>query len=274
MRTIAHISDIHFGTEDPTVAEGLRKELHELKPSLVVISGDLTQRARTGQFKAAAKYLKSLPQPQIVIPGNHDVPLFDIARRFLQPLDRYQKYISNELNPIYHDDEMVVMALNTSRSLTWKNGRISMEQIALMRETLTKFHGDLFRIVVTHHPFIPPPGGEGIDLVGRAHLALDVIDECNVDLLLAGHLHHGYCGDVRTYYQSRKRSVIVAQAGTAISRRVRNEPNGYNFISVERQKIEVTVRVWNGKAFAPTSTLVYRLSEGAWKLDEKKQEVS
>src|SRR5262245_42805072 len=129
MRTIAHISDLHFGRLDRPVAEALVADLAERKPSLLVISGDLTQRARERQFKAAAEYLKRLPQPQLVVPGNHDVPLYDVIARFFSPLERYRRIISSDLRPLFRDDEMAVLGINTARSFTHKSGWISEEQL-------------------------------------------------------------------------------------------------------------------------------------------------
>ncbi len=265
MRTLAHISDLHFGTEDPAVAGSLLADLGREKPSLIVISGDLTQRARGAQFAAARDYIQRLPQPVAVIPGNHDVPLYDVARRFLRPLGRYRRYISEEPNPVFMDNELLVACLNTARSLTWKNGRISLEQIARLREVLAGA-GDRFKVVVTHHPFIPPPvsEGTGIDLVGRAVEALEVLDEYKVDLLLAGHLHHGYAGDTRTHYPAAKHSIIAAQAGTAISRRLRHEPNAYNWITVDDARISIEVRVWDGTGFRSRQCTHYALRGGEW----------
>lgn len=270
MRTIAHLSDLHFGTENREMAEALLENLRALSPSLVVISGDLTQRAKTREFEAASAWLAQIPVPSLVVPGNHDVPLYNVVRRFAAPLNRYLRHISADLNPFYRDEEMAVLGINTARSLTWKSGRISPEQIRKIRSKMGGIAGEEFKILVTHHPFIPPPGegGAGIDLVGRAARALPVIDACEVDLLLAGHLHHGYTGDVRTYYPATKRSVIVVQAGTAISRRIRSEPNAYNLITLEANRISVSVRVWQGDDFEPTTRTVYRLFEEEWRLEK------
>jgi 3',5'-cyclic AMP phosphodiesterase CpdA len=274
MKCIAHISDLHFGTEDPSIAEALRKNLVSQDPSLVVVSGDLTQRARRRQFCAARAYLDTLPRPQIVVPGNHDVPLYDVIRRFISPLGRYRRIISAEVDPWYEDSEIVLAALNTARSLTWKSGRISEEQIERVRERMCPGGRDKFKILVTHHPFIPPERDDvsGIDLVGRAALALPVIDQCGVDLLLAGHLHLGYSGDVRTYFPATKRSMIVVQAGTAISRRRRSEPNGYNILRLDRETIDIEVRAWNGGEFVRSRRFAYRLRQKEWLL-ESAQEV-
>lgn len=268
MKTIAHISDLHFGTENPEVADGLVEDLERIQPLLLINSGDFTQRARRSQFRAAAEYMKRLPQPQINVPGNHDIPLFDVVRRFLSPLKRYKAYITNKMFPQFADEDLTVLGINTTRSLTWKSGRISKDQIEEMERILSTLPESNFKIVVTHHPFIPPPGQEdaGVNLVGRAARALEVFDRCEVDLLLAGHLHHGYTGDVRTYYPSSTRSIIVAQAGTAISDRVRHEPNGYNIIRLNDERIEIEVRRWDEakKSFTEASVVVFLLKDGKW----------
>jgi 3',5'-cyclic AMP phosphodiesterase CpdA len=272
MRTIAHISDLHFGTEIAEVAEGLRADLTANPPSLVVVSGDLTQRARSGQFALAKAYLATLPQPQLVIPGNHDVPLYDVFRRFLAPLTRYRRYISDELDPVYDDGELCVVGINTARSLTWQNGRISLEQIDTLRERLAASRA-LHKVVVTHHPFIPPPASDsrqgGIDLVGRATRAMQVLDACQVDLLLAGHLHHGYSGDTRTQYPAAHRAIIAAQAGTAISGRIRGDPNGYNRITLDGDLLAIEMRAWRDGKFATLRVTEYFRGAQGWRTQPK-----
>ncbi|MET0262522.1 MAG: metallophosphoesterase [Rariglobus sp.] len=268
MRTIAHISDLHFGTERPELAEALRNDLHVFAPSLLVSSGDFTQRARRSQFLAAQAFLSSLPYPQLCVPGNHDVPLYDVLRRFLAPLARYRRFICEDLNPVYDDGELFVAGINTARSLTWKSGRISLDQIEALQAHLGKTRAH-FRVVVTHHPFIPPPAKGSsdahIDLVGRAVRALTVLDAGKVDVLLAGHLHHSYSGDTRTHYPAAHRAIIAVQAGTAISRRVRaSDPNGYNRITLDGDTITIEVRTWDQSTFTTLRTVSYQRHETGW----------
>jgi 3',5'-cyclic AMP phosphodiesterase CpdA len=266
VRTIAHLSDLHYGTEDTTIAEALLVDIARLAPSLVVVSGDLTQRARGGQFERARRFLDRLACPRIVVPGNHDVPLFDVVRRFLLPLRRYRRLIDPEPYPFHRDDEMLVLGINTARSWTWKQGRISYDQMRRMDALLAGVPEGVFKAVVTHHPFIPPAGGTmaGVALVGRAALALVILDRRGVDLLLAGHIHQGYSGDVRTFYPGTRRAIIAAQAGTAISHRRRGEPNAYNLITIREESMEIEVRAWRVDAFVPSTTTTYQRSEGRW----------
>jgi 3',5'-cyclic AMP phosphodiesterase CpdA len=265
MKSIAHISDLHFGTEDIGIANELLNDINSLEPDLVVISGDLTQRARTSQYRSAAAYIKKFKSSVLTVPGNHDVPLFDIFRRFFSPLTRYNKYINKDVDVFYSDDEMAVLGLNTARSFTWKNGRLSVEQIELIRTKLCSINMPLIEVIVVHHQFIPPSKENKVALLGRAELALKTISECGVDLILAGHLHEGFTGDVLTYYPNMNRSVIVAQAGTAISQRRRGEPNAYNYIYLSKDFISIKVRVWNGSSFAETKQINYKCSaEKKW----------
>src|SRR3989442_14173606 len=136
MRTLVHLSDLHFGRVDQNLIAPLIRSVAEVKPDLVAVSGDLTQRARSQQFREARAFLDSLPQPQIVVPGNHDVPLHNVFTRFLQPFDKYKRFITDDLQPVYADDEIVVVGVNTARSLTIKGGRINEEQVAGIREKL------------------------------------------------------------------------------------------------------------------------------------------
>src|SRR4051812_38671335 len=161
MRTIVHLSDLHFGRIDPAILAPLIKFIGELKPDLVAVSGDLTQRARTAEFLAAKEFLASIPLPQIVVPGNHDVPLHNVFARFVRRLDRYQRYITPELQPVFADAEMVVVGLNTARALTWKDGRINRGQLKKLQATMETTPAGRTKIVVTHHPFDLPAGAAG-----------------------------------------------------------------------------------------------------------------
>lgn len=264
MAVIAHISDLHFGTEEPAVAEGLLSDLLQLQPTLVVNSGDLTQRARRGQFASARAYLDRLPFPQLTVPGNHDIPLYDIISRFLWPLYRYKKYITPDLAPRFDHEHFTVMGVNTARSFTWKNGRLSVEQIEHIRDSFCAMPFATFKVLVTHHPFVPPPNDPSPALVGRGRQAIDVLDECGADLLLAGHLHRHYHVDAKTHHVRMKRTILVAQAGTAISHRRRNEPNAYNLITVIPPQVEIQVRAWSGASFEPLASTRYIKVENVW----------
>jgi 3',5'-cyclic AMP phosphodiesterase CpdA len=158
MKTLVHLSDVHFGRTDEAVVAALIPLVHSLGPDLVVVSGDLTQRARPHEFRAARRFLDQLPGPQIVVPGNHDVPLYNVYQRFVQPLAKYRRFISADLEPYYVDGEIAVVGLNTARSLTFKGGRISEQQMERLRERLQPLDESLTKIVVTHHPFELPAG--------------------------------------------------------------------------------------------------------------------
>src|ERR687890_834447 len=129
MRTIVHLSDLHFGRVNPGLVDPLIRTVREVGPDLVAISGDLTQRARSHQFQQARSFLDSLPQPQIVVPGNHDIPLHNVFARFLEPLTKYKRYITEDLQPAYANEEVVVIGVNTARSLVFKGGRINRSQV-------------------------------------------------------------------------------------------------------------------------------------------------
>ena len=237
MRRIVHISDVHFGKINHEQIAPLTKLIHELKPHVTIISGDLTQRARAWQFAAARKFLDALPKPQIVIPGNHDVPLYNIFARMLFPLTNYKKFISDNLDPSFEDEEVVIQGVNTARSLTFKNGRISRRQIKTITDRFSKANRDAVKIVVTHHPFDAPAGFEESQLLGRATAAIDELAKCGADLFLAGHLHLGHIGNTIKRYKltetDKEYAALIVSAGTATSSRLRGETNSFNLLEVE-----------------------------------------
>ena len=265
MRTIAHISDLHFGTVDSDIAEALVQDVAARKPSLVVVSGDFTQRARSEQYREAARFLKRLPQPQLVVPGNHDVPLWDVLRRVFRPMERYRRFISDDLMPIFRDDEMLVVGVNTARSFTQKSGWISDRQLQEIHDLTCGAAAGLMKVVVTHHPFIPSPRDPEGDIVLDAAEALDRLEQCGIDLLLAGHLHLAYHDDIRSHHKSLKRSVLSVQAGTATSTRLRGEPNAYNWITLVPNQVSVEVRIWNERAFEQSLITEYERIDHIWR---------
>ncbi|MCI1012987.1 metallophosphoesterase [Herbaspirillum sp. C7C2] len=265
MRTLIHLSDLHFGRIDTAIIEPLIAQIHELRPDLVVVSGDLTQRARSSQFKEARQFLDALPKPQLVVPGNHDVPLFNVAARLLQPLRKYKRHITQDLQPSYVDDEIAVVGINTARSLTIQDGRVNDRQIELARRELAAVDDHLVKIIVTHHPFDLPPGPQHHGLVGQAVPAMRAFALCGADLLLAGHVHTSSAVSSAGRYHIPGYSALVVQAGTATSTRGRGESNSFNVLQVQPHEIVVYRLAWQPEArsFAleATQTFVQRGSE-------------
>jgi len=264
MRRIAHISDLHFGAEDPQVAAGLLEDLSRQSPHLVAVSGDLTQRATSSQFMAAKAYLERIAVPQLVVPGNHDIPLYNVWARLIRPLTHFRHYITDDLYPFYHDEEIAVAGVNSARAGRWKEGRISLAQIDRLKEQFASVPAELFKVLVCHHPFIPPENRARAEIVGRGRQALRMLATSGCALILAGHLHHAYSGDVRPYHTEITRSILVAQAGTAISHRRRDEANAYNQITVDGDHLDLEVRAWNGTQFAPVGHREYHRTDDGW----------
>lgn len=269
MRRIAHISDLHFGTEEPLIAEGLLNDLSRQLPHLVVVSGDLTQRAKRDQFFSARAYLDRLAAPRLVVPGNHDIPLYNVLARWMRPLSRYRQIITEDLHPFYHDGEIAVAGVNTARADTWKEGRISLAQIERLRTQFDSVAPELFKVLVSHHPFIPPENRVEEAVVGRARQALRMLETSGCALILSGHLHQAYSGDVRPYHLEINRSILVAQAGTAISHRRRDEPNAYNQITLDGERMDLEVRAWDGQQFATANRRCYRRTDTGWMAEKQ-----
>ncbi len=198
------------------------------------------------------------------MPGNHDVPLYDVFERFARPLEKWRRYISEEVEPVYEDEEMVVAGVNTARSLTRKYGRVNERQVASLRERLCKYPDEVLKVIVTHHPFDVPAGADESEIVGRAQMAMEALAACGADLLLAGHMHVSQTGRTAERYKIRGHSALFVQAGTATSTRGRGEANSFNVIRLKHPHIQVERRVWKPEAgaFARANAETFRHTRG------------
>lgn len=241
MRVLAHLSDLHFGRVERGVLEPLCRRVWEVRPDLVVISGDLTQRARAREFREARAFLDKLPKPQFVVPGNHDIPLYNVFQRFVGPLAGYRRFVADKVEPSFVDEEIAVLGLNTARSFTWKGGAVSEAQLARAEEKLCRLRADVVKILVTHHP---------LPELGR-------LARCGVDVLVSGHLHATSIGTTVS---------LVVQAGTAASSRTREEPNSFNVLRIERARIDVEHHVLRAGGFVRAAAQSFERRAEGWRL--------
>src|SRR6185295_19562297 len=248
MRIVVHLSDLHFGRVDPPLVPPLVQTIRAIAPHLVAISGDLTQRARRPQFEQARAFLQQLPFQTLIVPGNHDVPLYNLAARFLSPFASYRRHIHRDLEPIHVDEEMIVAGLNSARTIPFSGGgRLNAGQVKRAAAVFSAGAPQAVKIVVTHHPFDLPEGHGEEHLIGRAGMAMAQLAAVGADLFLAGHLHVSHVGRTAERYRIAGHSALVVQAGT-ISTRGRGEPNSFNVVRIVRPYITVARHTWDEAA--------------------------
>jgi 3',5'-cyclic AMP phosphodiesterase CpdA len=266
MKTLVHLSDVHFGRTDDAVVAAIIPFVHSLEPDVVVVSGDLTQRARPDQFRAARRFLDDLPRPQIVVPGNHDVPLYNLFQRFVQPLNKYRRFISEDLEPFYCDGEIAVAGINTARSFTFKDGRVNEQQMQRLHDRLAPLDDRMTKFVVTHHPFEIPQGIDDGQLVGRAKEAMKIFLKAGADVLLSGHLHTTHVATTAKRYPVDGRAALVVQAGTATSTRGRGENNSFNRIRSDGDLLHVDRFSWDPDSgrFAEAASQSFTWTGAGW----------
>ena len=270
MAKLIHLSDLHFGAHDDNLVASVEQRIDQERPDLVVISGDFTQRARTDQFEQACAFLTRLRgrgHEVIGVPGNHDVPLYDVLRRFLSPLTRYKRYIDDSLCPFLDLPELSILGINTARSLTFKDGHISHQQIVFIRDSFARADPGKPRLLVMHHPLFALPVGNGPEL-GKAmnghRRALDVIADLGVDLVLAGHNHRASAHRADELGHGAG-STLVVQAGTATSTRLRHEQQSFNRIELDRDGITVTIQRWTDGRFVSGDSETFHRSGDQWR---------
>ncbi len=267
---IAHLSDLHFGHHDPKLAGGLEADITAQNPDLVVISGDFTQFGTSREFREARAFLQTLPEPFFSVPGNHDIPSLNLIRRFVDPYGLYRQYIAEEIEPFVEMKGIAITGINTSRNtrpnLDWGDGSISRDQLTKTEQRFNAASPDAIRIVVAHHPFLMPqmPMQKRMARVKRADLAMATFAKLGVRLVLSGHFHLAYVrsypeapGDQPTQSAPPHKQMLVVQASTTISTRLRGHPNAYNLIDITAAGIAVAVREHQGGNWATRDTVLH-----------------
>jgi 3',5'-cyclic AMP phosphodiesterase CpdA len=223
MSILLQISDTHFGTEVPEVVAALHSLVRERHPDLLVFSGDVTQRARPGQFAAARKMCEQFDIPRMLaLPGNHDIPLFDVFGRMLRPYGNYLEAFGPRLEPVLDTDDFLVIGVNTTRPGRHKDGEVSMEQVRRVSRELNGARAGQLRVVVTHQPAAVIRAEDEPDRLHGAEAALQTWSRAGADLVLGGHIHLPYVLDLAARAEPTPRPMWVVQAGTAVSSRIRH----------------------------------------------------
>lgn len=264
MITIAHISDLHFGREIPEIIQGLLLALALIRPDVVIISGDLTQRATTEEYQAAQQFLINLPYPYFIVPGNHDVSATDVVERFFNTWEKWQQYVTPNLEPVLSTPNYIAIGVNTARAagwyFDWSRGQISPQQIDFVSNTAKDASPDQLRIVVAHHPFWLPEIAEYRDVVQNRDEAINAFQKAGVDLILSGHVHMAYTQLLQ--------GVLIVHSSTTFSNRTsENNPNGFNIIRGNREQLTIDFMQWNKSEFVKKEQQVFKRNQGGWQLN-------
>ncbi len=227
MPSILHISDVHFGPpHERARAKAILELAEERRPDLVVIAGDLTQRAKPGQFRQARAFVDGFSMPTLAVPGNHDVPLWRVWERVFVPYGSYARWFSRDLEPVFRDDGLLVIGVNTAHGWTTTEGRYRRRRLAQAAELLEAAPEGSFKIVVAHHPLAPVPRFERQRVAWNSAAAVELFSRAGVDLVLSGHNHQSFVASSEEFYPSGRAPVLLVQSGTATSNRGRGGERG------------------------------------------------
>lgn len=232
MRRILHVSDLHFGRTRPDLLEPLLQLCSDLAPDLVAASGDFTQRARRSQFVAAKAFLDRLSAPWLAVPGNHDISLDNVLVRVLDPWGRYRNLIHADLSPRWQDEELCVLGLNTVNRFAHQAGRIGDDAVRQIGAAWQE-SPDKTLVVVMHHPLENPPGSDKAPMRHRMR-GVEALGRAGADIVLSGHLHAHHVAPLST-----APGILLVQAGTGLSTRVREEPNTLNLLTISPGDVRI-----------------------------------
>jgi 3',5'-cyclic AMP phosphodiesterase CpdA len=262
---ILHLSDPHFGAVDNQAAAAFLKVAAALAPDLTILSGDLTMRARRSEMADAARFVAQLPQPRLIIPGNHDIPLINQPfDRFFRSFKRYQAHFGDDLEPELISNELHVIAVNSTRAFgfhpDWSEGRLSQHQLESIGQRFRDGPADHRRLLVLHHPIIE------LQVFGRAAVKplealMRELESARVDLVMCGHFHRSQVLSAGLTDQWKS---IISQAPTVCSNRLQGEPQGFHEIQLTALRIEVIHHAFNRGTFIPAGNFAFTLGAHGW----------
>lgn len=261
MTTLLHISDLHFGRILTDVLDGLKQKIDAIEPDMIIISGDLTQRATEREYQQASEFLNDLQAPYFIIPGNHDLSSFRIIERFFWPWRKWHKWIQRDLEAQHETDNYRLIGINTARKAgfytDWSRGRISSTQIQHITQQVLNAPEHQLQLLVAHHPFWLPPEYEARHLIGGRDKALTAFKDTGLDVILSGHVHLDYCRVVN--------GIIVSHAGTTTSDRLLpHNTNSFNVISGDKSSLTIARHHWNQSDFQLSTSQAFYRDNGGW----------
>jgi 3',5'-cyclic AMP phosphodiesterase CpdA len=273
MTLVAHLSDLHFGSQQPQVSEALLHALTAEPPDVVVVSGDLTQNATHREFGEGRAFLDRLPSPCLIVPGNHDIVWHRLVERFLRPFRRWRRFVAEGLDPEWSDDTVVVRGVNSARPfgpyLNWSRGRFSPTQIAALGRTEADPRA---LVVAAHHPVAwGNDRDHDYDLVTRGPQMLTTIARQPHSIMLLGHRHRSHTSlwnadggerEAQGAVTARPGDVLIVHAGTACSDRLRGEANSWNLLDIRSGQVTVETRTFDGTGWTRATRLVLAWPQG------------
>lgn len=260
---IVLLTDLHFGRARPDLIDPLLDAVATASPDLVIVAGDFVQRARTGQFQQARQFLDRLSRDWIAVPGNHDIPLFNLPARIFTPRAAYHRWISPQTEPRVQTDTADIVGLDTTYRWHHQRGRITARQIDTVAGILTRDAASRTVIVVAHHPFHHAPDVEKKVMTGAA-AALDRWSKCGPHIILSGHLHTWM---VEPFIARMNRSMTLqVHCGTGLSTRLRGEPNDFAILDLDGDQCQIRRMAAGDGArhYADLGESTYRRSTDGW----------
>jgi 3',5'-cyclic AMP phosphodiesterase CpdA len=263
MKKIVHISDLHFGTENSKIVNHLIDDINEIKPDVIVVSGDLTQRAKTKEYSKAKIFLKNLDYHTVVIPGNHDIPLYNIWGRIVHPFKKFETYFDH-IDRYYSDDILEIIGLNSVRNLRWKSGKLSSEQLEIGAAEVKKSGKNIIRILVIHHNLFHISSRRDAVKLFKTKRLHHWLMQNNIDIILFGHDHKSMVQPI-LFDDDKIFDFILIQAGTATSNRTRGFPNSYNVIEISDDDCKIKIREYKNQKFEIISEQQFVKVSAGWK---------
>lgn len=262
MTRLIHLTDLHFGKERADLVAPLAEAVRGAAPDLVIITGDLTHRARPAQFRQAMGFLRGLDLPFVAVPGNHDIPLFNLPLRLVAPFRRWRRGVGATVPPVAVAGPLRILPANTADPFRWRRGLLRADDV--QRATADLSAGAL-NVLACHHPLTEPPGFQRGETRGAAQ-ALPALARQGLHVVLSGHLHHWDIGLGIT--PTRPQPVLMVQTGTALCARAGERHHGFALIEAQGADLSVTPWIASAAGFAPHPARRFRRAAGAWHMSD------